>query len=446
MTDGFSSDAPVTDEGLVRAIGTRALTLNIINMIVGGGIFVLPGVVAAGLGPAAIISYLVCAVAVALVFLCFAEAGSRVSRSGGAYAYIEDAFGPFAGFVSSVFLWFGWGVLGIAALGVALVETLAIALPWLGAPVARTVFLVILYSGVAFVNIVGVRLGARFAAFNTYAKLVPLIVLVLFGVFAVEWENLVVTSWPSWSSIGAGALILIFAFGGAEVALNTGGEIVEPKRTVPKGLLFGICFVFLLYMAIHGVAQGVLGPDLAANPEAPLVATAERAMGSWGRSFLLIGTGISIFGVISADLLASPRVVFATARDGLLPTVLARVHPRYKTPCVAILFYSALACGFALTGAFKTLAVVGSGSLLLVYLGTSLSVLQLRRQNSTKESGVFRVPGGPLVPILSACVVGWLLSSVNQDEALGLVALLVVAGVLYLVHRLVRSRSLVRTR
>lgn len=90
------------DEGLVRAIGTRALSLSIVNMVIGGGIFVLPGLIAVQLGPAAIVAYLICSVAVSLVSLCFAEIGSRITRSGGAYAYIKEAFGPFAGFIASI--------------------------------------------------------------------------------------------------------------------------------------------------------------------------------------------------------------------------------------------------------------------------------------------------------------------------------------------------------
>ena len=127
----MNRDGRDSDEGLVRAIGPRALGLSIINLTVGGGIFVLPGLIAAQLGPAAILAYLACSVAVALVFLCFAEIGSRITRSGGAYAYIEDAFGPFAGFIASVLIWFGWSVLSDAAITVAMVETMAVALPTL---------------------------------------------------------------------------------------------------------------------------------------------------------------------------------------------------------------------------------------------------------------------------------------------------------------------------
>lgn len=427
------SPAEVTEEGLVRVMGTRALSLSIVNMIIGAGIFVLPGLIAKQLGPAAIIAYLICSVAVALVFLCFAEAGSRVSRSGGAYAYIEDAFGPFPGFLASVLLWFGWGILSNAAVAIALAELLAFAFPIFDAILPRSLFLVALFGGLAAINIRGVQSGVRFAVFSTYAKLVPLIVLVVLGAFSIQWEHLAIVEMPSLSSLGAGTLLLVFAFGGAEIALNAGGEIKNPSRTVPLGLLFGIGIVFVLYVAIQGVAQGVMGPDLALNLEAPLVATAERAFGPWGRTFLLIGAGISILGVTSGHVLNHPRAVFAAARDGLLPRKLAQIHPRFKTPHISIMFCTTLACAIAMTGAFKTLAVVSSGSLLLLYLGCSLAVLQLRRIDRAPNPDVFVVPGGPIVPVASSLVIVWLLSNMTWAETVGLGSLLAVATVAYLV-------------
>lgn len=436
-SDSASTSSPgdVTNEGLVRVMGVRALSLGIVNMIVGAGIFVLPGRIAELLGPAAIIAYFICSVAVALVFLCFAEAGSRVTRSGGTYAYIEDAFGPYPGFLSSVLLWFGWGILSNAAVAIAFAELVAIALPSMGEVVPRSILIISLFAVLAWVNIRGVKWGVRFSTFNTYGKLVPLFLLAIFGAFFVQWDNLVIETMPSLSNLGAGTLMLVFAFGGGELALNAGGEVKDPLRTVPLSLFYGISLVFVLYLAIQGVAQGVMGPDLLDNMEAPLVATAERAWGGWARTFMMIGAGVSILGVTSGHVLNHPRAVFASARDGLLPKGLASVHPRYHTPHMAVIFCSVLACGFALTGAFKTLAIVSSGSLLLLYLGCSLAVLKLRRMNPNPEGPVFTVPGGPTVPIASSLVVLWLLSNMTQAEFMGLGALLAVSSIGFLVLR-----------
>ncbi len=439
MSNLSQVETVVTEEGLLRAIGTRSLSLGIINMIIGAGIFVLPGLVASLLGPSAILAYLICSVAVALVFLCFAEAGSRVSRSGGAYAYIEDAFGPFAGFLAATLLWFGWGALANAAVAIALAEMLAVAFPVFSGALPKALFIIVLFGGLAWINIIGVKSGVRFAAVNTYGKLIPLAILVLFGAFFVQWDYLAITAMPSVSNLGAGTLLLVFAFGGAEIALNAGGEIKNPERTVPLGLLIGIGVVFILYLSIQTVAQGVLGPDLAISLEAPLVATAERAFGPWGKTFLLIGAGISLVGVTSGHILSNPRALFAAARDGLLPRKLAEVHPRYKTPAMAILFYSVLACGFALSGSFKTLAIVSSGSVLLLYLGTSLAVLKLRKNGQTSTKKVFVLPFGPAIPLLSSAVVIWLLSNMKLEEAIGLGLLLLVSSLLYVVQRYFRK-------
>ncbi len=144
-------------EGLVRVIGVGALGLGVVNMVVGAGIFVLPGRIAAELGSAAILAYLVCSLAVALIFLCFAEVGSRTTRSGGAYAYIEDAFGPFAGFIASILFWFGFSALSDAAITVAMVEVMTIAFPVLGESTARAAFIIALFMFLTVVNIRGVQ-------------------------------------------------------------------------------------------------------------------------------------------------------------------------------------------------------------------------------------------------------------------------------------------------
>jgi amino acid transporter len=410
-------------------------------MVVGAGIFVLPGHIAAELGSAAILAYLVCSVAVALVFLCFAEIGSRITRSGGAYAYIEEAFGPFAGFIASILFWFGYSALADAAITVAMVEAMTIAFPLLGESIPRAVFIIALFMFLTVVNIRGVKAGVRLYVFNTLAKLIPLLLLLVAGLFAINMENLAIPEWPSAQEFGAGAILLFFAFTGAECALNASGEIKNPSKTVPMGLLIGIVGLLVLYVGLQTVAQGVLGPELANNTEAPLAAVAVEVFGGWGGKMLLAGVVISIYGAISGDMLGAPRVIFASSLDDNLPKVLAKVHPKYKTPHVAVIFFAIVVCAFALSGTFRYLAVFATGSLLLIDLGVSLAVLRLRQRDGLPKAGEFRLPFGPLIPLLSCLIVGWLLLQVPAEEAISIAALIGASVVVYAIRAMGRARG-----
>jgi len=427
-------------EGLVRVIGTGALGLSVVNMVVGAGIFALPGLVAAELGSAAIFAYLICSITVALVFLCFAEVGSRVSRSGGCYAYIEEAFGPFAGFVASILFWFGWSALADAAITVIMVDSLAVLFPLLGEVVPRAVFIIAVLAFLAFVNIKGVKAGVRLFVFNTLAKLVPLLLLLFAGLFVLDVENLAIPEWPTISSIGAATILLFYAFTGAESALSASGEIKNPSKTVPLGLLFGLGGILLLYVGLQAVSQGVLGPGLANNTEAPLVAVATEVFGDWGGKMLIAGAVISIYSTLSGDMLGGPRVIFASSLDNNLPRILGKVHPKYKTPHIAIMFFAVVVAGFALSGTFKYLAVVATGSILLVYLGVCLAVIRLRQRDGLVKDGGFSLPFGPVIPLLSCTFVGWLLLQMPPDEAITVLALLGFCVAIYFIRSLFSSR------
>jgi amino acid transporter len=429
------------DEGLVRVIGTGAVGLSVVNMVVGAGIFVLPGIVAAKLGPAAIIAYLICSVTVALVFLCFAEVGSRISRSGGAYAYVEEAFGPFAGFIASILFWFGWSALADAAITVIMVDSIAILFPILDEPVPRAVFIVTILAFLAAVNIRGVKAGVNLFIFNTLAKLVPLILLLVAGLFAMDVSNLAIPEWPSASSVAAATIILFYAFTGAESALSTSGEIKNPAKTVPMGLLFGLCGILLLYVGLQTVSQGVLGPELANNTKAPLVAVATEVFGDWGGKMLIVGAVISIYSTLSGDMLGGPRVIFASSQDDNLPKILGKVHPKYKTPYVAIIFFAIVVAVFALSGTFMYLAGVATGSLLLIYLAVSVAVLRLRKRDGLPKEDEFKVPFGPVIPGLSCLFVVGLLVQLSLDEAMTIVALVATCVAIYLLRAAFRNRE-----
>ena len=429
----------VQDEGLVRVIGTGALGLSVVNMVVGAGIFVMPGLVAAVIGPAAILAYLICSVTVALVFLCFAEVGSRVSRSGGAYAYVEEAFGPFVGFIASILFWFGFSALADAAITVVMVDSIAIVVPILGESIPRAVFIIALLTFLAAVNVRGVKAGVRLYIFNTLAKLVPLLLLLGAGLFVINIEYLAIPEWPSAASIGASTILLFYAFNGAESALNASGEIQNPSKTVPLGLLLGLGGILLLYVGLQTVAQGVLGPELANDTESPLVAVATAVFGDWGGKMLIAGVVISIYSNLSGDMLGGPRVVFASSLDNNLPKFLGKVHPKYKTPHIAIIFFAVVIGVFALSGTFKYLAIVATGSLLLVDLGVILAVLRLRQRDGLPKDGEFRLPFGPVIPLLSCAIVCWLLLQMPLNEAATIVTLVGTCAVIYAIRYVFRS-------
>ena len=228
-----------TEAGLVRAIGTRQLTASIINTTIGAGIFVLPAAAAAGLGPAAPIAYVVCAVLMALIVCCFAAAGSRVSLTGGVYAYVEAAFGPFVGVLAGV-LYFLMATFAVASVSSAFAGSVGVLWPAATTTIGRTILIAALFAGLAAVNIRGVRLGARLVEVVTAAKLLPLLILVGAGIWFVNVDYLRWPALPGVAAVGRTAIVLIFAFVGLEIALVPSGEVRDSSRTVPRALFYAL--------------------------------------------------------------------------------------------------------------------------------------------------------------------------------------------------------------
>lgn len=429
----------MNDEKLVRAVGVSGLTAGIINYTIGAGIFVLPAVVAARIGGAAVVAYVVCAVAMALIVLCFAQAGSRVSLSGGAYAYAGTVFGPYIGFLVAMMLWFGANVLASASVANIFVGALGQFIPAAGEPMIRGGILIALYGMLAVINMRGVKLGIRVVEGFAVAKLTPLIILVVVGAFAVSAANFTWPGMPSFGELSRTSAMLIFAFLGVESALTPSGEVRNPASTVPKAVFLALAVVTLLYLAIQMVAQGILGAALATNTVAPLAAAARVSIGRSGELLVIAGTAISTFGYVAGDMLASPRVIYSLARDGLLPSPIAALHPARRTPNVAIILHALACCALAITGTFESLLVLATLATLLVYLACCVAAFELRRRNIQTGEGIpFRIPGGPVVPILASAVVIWLISSATRAEFMALGWMIAVSTVLFFVMKLKR--------
>lgn len=421
-------------ERLTRVMGTFGLAAAIVNITIGGGIFRLPANVAGSLGAAAPLAYIVCAIAMGLIVLCIADAGSRVSLTGGPYAYVGTAFGPYAGFVSGLMLWM-LGTFAWAAVSTVFASAIGLLVPALGGATAKMLVLAAVFTFWAAINVRGVELASRLNTVATLAKLAPLVLIGVGGLFFVRGENLTWAATPAAADVARTSLLLIFAFAGVECALVPSGEVRDPARTVPRAIAVAMIGITLLYLAIQVSAQGILGAGLASSTTAPLAEAAGASFGPWARTLLLVGAAISMFGYLGGMAFSIPRMLYAFARDGYLPNALASVSSSSHAPTAAIITQAALAFALAVSGTFEFLAVLANVSALVLYLGCALAAWQLRRTNvSTPGAAPFSVPLGGILPWITCLVIAWLLTGLTQSEWIGFGVCLAIGSGLFLLR------------
>ena len=435
----MSLDAP-REPRLARVLGPLGLGAAIVNVTVGGGIFRLPAGAAAALGTAAPIAYLACAAAMALIVLCVAEAGSRVGRTGGLYAYVEVAFGPLVGFVTGVML-YACMAAALGAVSSFLADLLGAIVPAVAAGMPRAGALLAILAAFAALNVRGLQAANRTNGVLTAAKLVPLALFVVLGAAAVRAPNLAIAALPSSAAVARTSTFLIFAFLGVESAMAPSGEVRDPARTVPRALFGAMATVTVIYLAVQLVAEGVLGAALATS-KTPVADAAGVALGPWGRGLVLGGSLVSMLGYVGGMTFAAPRMLFALGRDGFLPRGFATVHPQFRTPWVAVLVQTAVTAVLALGGAFERLALVANGAALLVYAACCAAAWELRRRDVRQGGGApLRTRAGAVAPAVAIVVIAWLLSGLKQGEWVAIGATAAFAVVVYAVAGLRRGRA-----
>jgi amino acid transporter len=421
---------------LERVIGVRALTLNAINIIVGASIFAVPAIVAGELGALGWLAFLLCGLGMGLVMFCFAAAGSRVTAEGGLYAYAERAFGPFAGSLVGVMLWFPNGALATSAVCNLFADTLGQVWPAAAVGGGRVLSILLVYLVFATINVMGVKPGVRVSELLTAVKLTPLVLIVVLGMFAIHPANLRWTRMPSLAALGQMIILLNFTFQGSEGAITTSGEVRDPARAVPRSILLSLGSVTLLYLGLQVVAQGVLGAELPRHTAAPLAETAAAIVGDWGRRAIVVTALISILGYLAADTLSTPRAIYAQARGGLLPAGLAAVHRRFRTPFAAVISYAVMATVLALSGTFRSLAILSAAGSLTMYLIVCAAAAVLDRRDVRADREPIRLPGGVLIPILACVLIAALLATLGRRELLATLLMLVIASLPYWIVRL----------
>jgi len=427
-----STSPALSDTGTtpLRAIGVRALAAGIFNTIVGAGIFVLPATLAGLIDRGALYAYLSCAIAIMFTMLCYAAAGSRVIDPGGSYAYIGAAFGPLAGFLGGVMVWLS-DLLATSSVLSALAAGVALYLPAVGSPAGRIAFVAAVVGGLAAINVRGVKQGTRFMEVVTIAKLVPLVLFIGVGL-ALRSHDLPLPEVPTAEALGRATLVLMFVFSGAESAIALSGEVADPVRTIPRALLLSVVLVTLLYGLVHLAAQATLGPALVTSTVAPLADAARALAGPPFRTVMLLGALLSMLGYLSAVALATPRTLFALAGRGILPA-LERVHPRFRTPHVAIVVHAAAVMLVASVGSFAVLVPFASVAVLVLYLSVSLASWELQRRDVRAGSDRFTIP--TLVPVIASAFCIWLLWHASGTQLLLEGIVMAAATALYFLRR-----------
>ncbi|HCW05954.1 MAG TPA: amino acid permease [Cytophagales bacterium] len=420
-----------SDEGLKREIGLVGLTANIVNVVIGSGIFVLPAIVSEKLGPSGILAYLFCGFLITMIMLCFAEVGSRVTITGGAYAYIESAFGKYVGFLTTNIFVFGSSLMAASAVANALVNTLGVLFPIFNTAFSKTIFLVALFSALALVNVIGIKKGITLVKITTVAKLTPLLLLILWGFTKVDLENLQLKSIPSLGDLGQISLVLFFAFQGAEGSLSISGEVKSPNKTVPWAILLSFTIILVFYISIQLVSQGILADAFSDFKSAPLAEVAKRLMGPLGLTLMIAGAALSMVGYLTSDSLNMPRVLFRSSIDNVVPIKsLSKVHPKFATPYVAIISYAFLCCTFSIIGEFRQLAMLASSFALLIYIGVAAAVIKFRIQIKNQESG-FKIPLGYTVPSIAILTSIFFLLNGSGTQAVGLILFIASVSAIY---------------
>ena len=388
------------------------MVLLIINGVIGSGIFGLPAKVFKETGVYSIAAFLVCAVAVFVIILCFAEVSSRFSKTGGPYLYALSSFGKLPAFLT------GWLLLvtrfiTYAALINLLVSYLSVFAAWFTLPEARIMVIVLFTLLLAYINHIGIRNTTRINNFLTISKLLPLLLFIVVGSFFIEPAQYEIKHIPDFSSFSSTVLLLVFAFGGFESVLVNSGEVKNPEKNLPFALLLAAVFITTIYILIQVVSIGTL-PALASSDK-PLAEAAGLFMGKSGASIIAIGAIFSVAGTLNAIMLVGSRLPYAFSEEKQFPGLFSFIHPKYKTPTWSLLLFMSITIIVSLNYSFLSAASLSAITRVMIY-GIVCTTLILLRKKNPDQANFYKLKHGNIIAVAGILITLWLLSSSRLRE------------------------------
>ncbi len=405
----------------------------VVGGIIGADIYVASSFGAGYLGPFSLFVWVVAGIIAIVIALCFAQCAALVPKVGGPYAYAKEAWGPFAGFIVGWSLWLAEWV-SLAVFPVAFTRYLMFFLPNL--ELAYQIGVKVLFvSFLAAINIIGVRAAGKANDILTVAKLTPLILFSGIGLLYMILNPAVTASnlWPfapyGFSNFGVALILIFWAYAGFEISTIPADEIKEPSKTIPKAIVLGISIVIVFYLITNIVLFGVRSWTQLASDTAPLASATAAMLGANSTLALIggiivgIGALISVSGSDESGMLGTSRLGYALAADGLFPHAFARVHPKFRTPYLAIAIQAGTALVAAIVGNLSMLIATSVFFMAIVYVATSASIFSLRKKTPEPK---FHLKGGLLIPSLGVLFSLYIISQCTITQiAAGLLLLLI---------------------
>lgn len=425
------------ESGLQRAVGRWSCVAIMVNGIIGAGILALPSRVHALVGGWSLLAYALCAALMFCIALCFAEVSSRFTETGGPYLYARLAFGPFAGFLLGWLMWIT-RVTSLAVISNVLVSYFAFFWPPAGAGMPRAVVSCVVLVGLTVLNLIGVRRVADAMSTIAIAKLLPLTLFVVAGLFAVDRQAFAVPASLTTTGFNQAMFLLVFAFAGFEATMVMAGETRDPQRTLPFALLLSLAGTTVFYVLIQVVCMGTL-PNLGAS-EKPLADAAARFLGPAGGGLLAFGALVSTLGTLCGSMFIGSRLLFAMSGQEQLPRVFERVDPRFHTPYVAILLTAGAGLTLTLTGTFTYIVGINVLTRLATYVLTAGALIVFRRRAGERPA-TFLAPGGVALAVVTIVACVWLGSRSGVRELRDLAIASVAGLALFAIHRALAGRG-----
>jgi amino acid transporter len=429
----LNSSGSIEPPGLLRGLGRFDVVALCVNSIVGAGVFAMPAGLAVDAGRYSLAVIFVAFAVVGFLALSLAEVSSRYDVTGGPQVYAQRTFGPLTGFTV------GWlfsvsRLASYALIAQIMLDYAAALWPALAAPMPRAAAITLFTIFLAVLNVRGVKRGAWVGNLLTVAKLLPLGLLALAGLWFAGWNEIPATEPKQPDGLMDALQLALFACVGFDVAAIVAGEMRDPRRDLPVSILGGLAISCLLYLLLMIACYGIL-PDTAAS-KLPLAEAAESLIGPAGATLMAIAAVVSCAGGLAVQMLVSPRNIYALGESGDLPRAIVAVHPTFRTPWVSIITYATLSWLLTITGTFKYLLAIFVISRMLAYGSTAAALIVLRRREGPAP---VPVRGGVVVSVLAiaACVA---LLGLSSFESVRDVVIVVAIGLVVrtLTRRLAR--------